>query len=102
MQTLLEKHSDKEILFHSTFDDFDKVLKSELLKANEGYLGRGFYTSDIPQTDYGPRVLPILMPKGKQIVLSTVKSSTKAPSFLHADNTVADQVLTSLRKPMVR
>ena len=103
MQTLLEKNSDKEVLFHSTYSDyFDKVLKNELLRANEGYLGRGFYVSDIPQTDYGPRVIPFTMPKGKQIILSEIQSGQKSPYFLHADNVIADQMLTSLRKPMVQ
>lgn len=102
MQTLIDKNSDKEILFHSTFTPFDKVQKSELLKANQGYLGRGFYVADIPQTDYGPVVIPVTMPKGKQVVLSTVRSGYNSPRFLHADNSDADKLLTSLRKPFVR
>jgi hypothetical protein len=97
MQTLLDKNSDKEILFHSTNTPFTKVLKSELLKRNEGFLGRGFYTTDIPQNQYGAITIPITMPKGKQIVLDYNKYG-----FLHADNTDADKLLTNLRKPMVR
>ena len=104
-QTLLEKEQAKgnEVFFHSTYKDFDKVLPEELNKVNAGYLGNGFYLSDIPQADYGPIVMPFSMPRGKQLVLSTRNGLKHTDyGFLHADNKEADELLTRLRRPMVR
>lgn len=98
MQTILENEQKKgrEVFFQSTYEPFDKVLKSELLKRNQGFLGKGFYVSDIPQFDYGTYMLPVSIPSGKQIVLY------EKNGFLHADNKIADKLLSDVRKSMVR
>lgn len=96
MQTILEKNSGKDILFHSTHTPFQTIDLTKLNHVNDGFYGRGLYFSDIPTNDYGHYILPFAFPKGKQLRLFDNNG------FLHADNEAADKLLQSLRKPMVK
>lgn len=96
MQTILEKNSGKDILFHSTHTPFQTIDLTKLNYVNDGFYGKGLYFSDIPTNDYGHYILPFAFPKGKQLRLFDNNG------FLHADNEAADKLLQSLRKPMVK
>lgn len=96
MQTILEKNSGKDILFHSTRTPFQTVDLTKLNHVNDGFYGRGLYFSDTPANDYGHYILPFAFPKGKQLRLFD------SNGFLHSDNEAADKLLQTLRRPMVK
>lgn len=69
---ILKNHSGRELLFHSTNKPFAKWDSSKLGSntGNEGFFGRGLYTTDVPTTDYGIFQIPLTISKPtKQIII---------------------------------
>ena len=68
----LKSRSGRELLFHSTNKPFTQWDPSKLASntGNNGFFGRGLYTTDVPTTDYGIFQIPLTISKPtKQIII---------------------------------